>query len=85
MDTQKIIKSINVNDDKGIFEICCYGNGNRARCTSFSKIRYFFNEDGSIKEIKYLNDDEFRDILIEEGIDPNKPYGSWMIMPNNYV
>lgn len=72
-------------DDNNIFEICYYGNGNRARCTSFSKIRYFFNEDGSIKEIRQVDDDEFRSILKEEGIDPDKPYGSWMIMPKHYI
>ncbi len=72
-------------DDSDIFETAYYGNSNRARCTTFSKIRYFFNEDGSIKEIRQLSDEEFRNILKEECIDPDKPYGPWMFMPRHYI
>ena len=82
----KISQPVAMPDDREVFEICCYGNGNTARCTTFSKIRYFFNEDGSIREIIKLGDDEFKNILKEEGIDPNKPYGPWMIMSrHNYI
>ena len=81
----KTSQPISMPNESDIFEKCFYGNGIMARCTTFSKKRYFFNKDGSIKEIIQLGDDEFKNILKEEGIDPNKPYGPWMIMPRHYV
>lgn len=81
----KISQFISMPDESEVFETCWYKNGNMARCTTFSKKRYFFNQDGSIKEVIQLGEDEFKDILKEEGIDPDKPYGPWMIMPRHYV
>lgn len=82
---RKVLQPVVMPDDGDFFEVCYNRNGNRARCTTFSKIWYFFNEDGSITEIIKLGDDEFKNILKEEGIDPSKPYGPWMIMPKHYV
>lgn len=68
------VKHVNLPKKEHICERCYYTNGNLAYCVSIFKIKYIFDRNGVFKEVIKMSDEEFNQMLIEDGIDPKKGF-----------
>lgn len=68
------VKHVNLPKEEYIYDKCYYTNGNLAYCVSIFKIKYIFDKNGVFKEAIKMSDEEFNQMLIEDGIDPKKGF-----------